>query len=158
MPFLVRMAGFISNFIFNSIGLLDLSYLFPIIQCRIFYEVVLFQNVFESRFKTRKRTYRYSRTKQCLCRLQNEYIYLDHFLFKGVGENGKTGAFLHSNVSYDKFMEGISKNNYFNADVNVTVLDLGATYVGIAHRYWFYQVEEERYVPRNRPYANGYYR
>ncbi|MCC8146502.1 MAG: DUF5723 family protein [Bacteroidales bacterium] len=50
---------------------------------------------------------------------------LDHFLFKGVGENGKTGTFLHSNVSYDDFMKNISRNNYLSSDVNVSILDFG---------------------------------
>ncbi|MDH8701633.1 hypothetical protein M2138_000980 [Dysgonomonadaceae bacterium PH5-43] len=50
---------------------------------------------------------------------------LDHFMFKGVGENGKTGTFLHQNVSYSDFMDGVSKNNYLGSEVSVSVIDFG---------------------------------
>lgn len=50
---------------------------------------------------------------------------LDHFIFPGLGENGKAATFMHKDVSYNDFMKNISDNNYFNADVNVTVLGFG---------------------------------
>lgn len=52
-------------------------------------------------------------------------LMLDKFLFPGVGENGKAGLFLHENVSYDKFMNGISDRNYLNLDINETLLGFG---------------------------------
>ncbi|MDR3218479.1 MAG: DUF5723 family protein [Dysgonamonadaceae bacterium] len=50
---------------------------------------------------------------------------LDHFLFPGVGEKGKSGLFLHENVSYDDFMKGISDNNYLDMGVDYTLLGFG---------------------------------
>ncbi|MDR0427376.1 MAG: DUF5723 family protein, partial [Dysgonamonadaceae bacterium] len=50
---------------------------------------------------------------------------LNHFLFQGAGENQKTGLFLNENVSYDQFMKGISDRNYFNLDLDLTVLGFG---------------------------------
>lgn len=50
---------------------------------------------------------------------------LKNFLFPGVGQNGKTGLFLHENVSSDQFMKGISEQNYLNLDLNETILGFG---------------------------------
>ena len=53
---------------------------------------------------------------------------LNHFLFPGVGENGKTGLFLNENVSYNDFMKNISSKNYLGLNMNATLLGCG----------WFY--------------------
>jgi len=50
---------------------------------------------------------------------------LDHFLFPGVGEGGKTGWFLNENVSYDDFMKNIASQNYLGANIDYTVLGVG---------------------------------
>jgi hypothetical protein len=62
---------------------------------------------------------------------QTNAFTLDHLLFPGKGQNGKTGWFLNENVSYDQFMKGISDKNYLNFDLNATVLGFGF-YVGDA--------------------------
>ncbi|MDR3340742.1 MAG: DUF5723 family protein [Candidatus Symbiothrix sp.] len=50
---------------------------------------------------------------------------LDNFVFPGIGENGKSGLFLHEKVSYDDFMKGISDNNYLDMGVDYTLLGFG---------------------------------
>jgi len=50
---------------------------------------------------------------------------LDHLIFPGVGENGKSALFLHENVSYDDFMKNISTKNYLGANVDWTLLGFG---------------------------------
>jgi hypothetical protein len=50
---------------------------------------------------------------------------LDHLLFPGVGENGKTGWFLHENVSYDDFIKNFSQKNYLGLNIDYTVLGCG---------------------------------
>jgi len=50
---------------------------------------------------------------------------LDHFIFPGVGENGKSGLFLHENVSHDDFMKNISPANYLGANIDWTLIGFG---------------------------------
>jgi len=50
---------------------------------------------------------------------------LDHFLFPGVGEDGKTGLFLNENVSYDDFMKNISQKNYLGVNFDYTIFGVG---------------------------------
>ena len=57
--------------------------------------------------------------------LKTNSLNLDHFLFPGVGENGKTGWFLNKSVSYDDFMKNISSKNYLGANIDYTVLGCG---------------------------------
>ncbi|MDR1526524.1 MAG: DUF5723 family protein [Dysgonamonadaceae bacterium] len=50
---------------------------------------------------------------------------LDNFLFPGLGENGKSAWFMNENVSYDRFMQGISEQNYLNLDFAYTPVGFG---------------------------------
>jgi hypothetical protein len=54
---------------------------------------------------------------------------IDNFLFPGWGENGKSAWFLNQNVSYERFMEGISPQNYVNMDMAYTPIGFGF-YIG----------------------------
>jgi hypothetical protein len=56
---------------------------------------------------------------------QTNAFTLEHFLFPGKGQDGKTAWFLNENVSYDQFMKGISDKNYLNLDINETALGFG---------------------------------
>ena len=57
--------------------------------------------------------------------LKTNTLNLDHFLFPGVGEGGKTGWFLNENVSYSDFMKNISSQNYLGTNANVTLAGFG---------------------------------
>jgi hypothetical protein len=50
---------------------------------------------------------------------------LDNFLFPGLGEDGKSAWFLNENVSYERFMQGISDQNYLDMHVNYTPVGFG---------------------------------
>jgi len=57
--------------------------------------------------------------------LKTNTLNLDHFLFPGVGEDGKTGWFLNENVSYDDFMKNIAQKNYLGTNIDWTILGAG---------------------------------
>jgi hypothetical protein len=50
---------------------------------------------------------------------------LDHFLYPGLGKNGKTAFFMNEAISYERFMDGISENNYLNLDLDWTPIGFG---------------------------------
>jgi len=56
---------------------------------------------------------------------QTNTLNLDHFLFPGVGEDGKTGWFLNKNVSYDDFMKNIASKNYMGINFDYTLFGMG---------------------------------
>jgi len=57
--------------------------------------------------------------------LKTNTLNLDHFLFPGVGEDGKAGWFLNENVSYDDFMKNIAQKNYLGTNFDYTLLGFG---------------------------------
>ena len=57
--------------------------------------------------------------------LKTNTLNLDHFLFPGVGEDGKTGWFLNENVSYDDFMKNIAQKNYLGSNIDYTIFGAG---------------------------------
>ncbi len=54
--------------------------------------------------------------------IRTNTLNLDHFIFPG---SGKSQTFLHKDISFDKFMENISENNYTNIDIAYTLFALG---------------------------------
>jgi hypothetical protein len=50
---------------------------------------------------------------------------LDNFLFPNLGENGKLAWFLNKNVSYNRFMKGISNQNYLDFDAYYSPIAMG---------------------------------
>jgi hypothetical protein len=50
---------------------------------------------------------------------------LDRFIFPGMGENGKAAFFMNEAIDYNRFMNGISANNFLHADADWTPIGAG---------------------------------